>query len=217
MTAAAYGSTGKTTNAKYDTANGCKISLQNDNHAAVSIRSADFEARDAPIANRAPGVAADPNMDMNSFNGAGIGISHAAQTRPIMIDTIIGFFTKPSARVHKIPICIRPSRLPTMTITTIDPKTNRSTASTIITWPTAPSPIKSASIGIPKKPTLPITAHWASIAASANGFLRHNDTQVASKYIETVAPRYANTKSHFSKSDSDKFDENRNNIAESAK
>ena len=62
---------------------------------------------------------------------------------------------------------MRPSRAPVIRITTSEPKTSRSTARTSMTGPIAASPISMASIGTPRKPTLPITAHCASIAASS--------------------------------------------------
>ena len=51
-----------------------------------------------------------------------------------------------------------------------DPKIIKSIANIIIIKPTASGPIKMASIGIPKKPTFPITEHCASTAASEGDF-----------------------------------------------
>ena len=45
------------------------------------------------MANSAPGVAAAPRIDRNSFTGLGIGKAKADQINPVVIDTIIGFFT----------------------------------------------------------------------------------------------------------------------------
>ena len=91
------------------------------------------DTSDAPIANNAPGVAADPRMVINSLTGFGIGNENAAHNNPATMDRIIGFFSNPMINTRIIPKLIRPSRVPTMTMTTMDPKTSRSMAKTIIT------------------------------------------------------------------------------------
>ena len=73
------------------------------------------------------------------------------------------------------------SLLATIIRTINDPKTIKSIANIIIIKPTDSGPNKIASIGIPKKPTLPITEHWASTAASEGTFFLKIATDVARK------------------------------------
>ena len=155
------------------------MSLQPDSHRATDTRSADLVASDAPMAKSAPGVAAPPSSARNSLTGPGIGKPSAETVKPLTMATIIGFLSSPNPTVRRMPICIRPSRLPVMRITMSDPNTMRSTASTSITGPMAPSPSKSTSIGMPRKPTLPITATCASTAAAATLRPRAKATAVA--------------------------------------
>ena len=55
------------------TARGCSTNLQKLNHAATSNLSVVFWAKEAPMANSAPGVAADPNIITKSLIGPGRG------------------------------------------------------------------------------------------------------------------------------------------------
>jgi len=74
---------------------------------------------------------------------------------------------------------IRPSPAPVIRITIRLLKTIRSVVSTIITGPTEAAPSKTASIGRPRKPVLPIAAHCASTAASPTLVRRSRATAVA--------------------------------------
>ena len=138
-------------------------------------------------------------------------------SRPKLIDTIIGFFNNPSPTVRKTPNDMRPSRDPVIKITTKLLNTIRSTASTIMTGPIAACPSSKTSMGMPKNPTLPITAHWASIAASATDNPRDIATTVASKYTTKVPAKYAQTNGQSKIADISRLAANRNNIADSAK
>ena len=80
-----------------ETAIGCNANLQKLNQAATSNLSVDFFAKEAPIANKAPGVAADPKIIINSLIGIGIDHPLADHNKPQVIETIIGFFTSPSS------------------------------------------------------------------------------------------------------------------------
>ena len=179
ITAASKIGTGKSNSAAKATAAGCNTSLQKLNQPATSIRSADLPANDAPMANNAPGVAAAPRMPKNSLTGPGKGMPVADQLNPSTIDTIIGFLIRPIPTVLTMPSDIRPSRLPVIKITISDENTIRSSAKTISTGPAAASPISTISIGTPRKPVLPITAHCASTAASAIERPRKKATAVA--------------------------------------
>ncbi len=80
--------------------------------------------------------------------------------------TIIGFDSSPRPTEISTLGRRRPSRAPVMTITISEPNTTRSIARTVITGPIAASPSSRTSMGMPRKPTLPIVAHCASIAAT---------------------------------------------------
>ena len=161
------------------TAAGCMTNFKNEIQAATCRRSADLKAKDAPIANNAPGVAADPSIDRNSSNGATMGIPRPDQINPAEIDMIIGFFSNPKTSAQSVANRTWPSREPTINITIKDPNNIKSTARTMTTKPIASGPISKASIGTPKNPTLPITAQCASIAASSRGTLRPKATSKA--------------------------------------
>ncbi len=188
-----------------------------DNQPATAIRSADFVASEAPMANSAPGVAAAPRMITNSITGPGSGNPARDTARPAQIDTIIGFFSSPSPTVRRMPSDMRPSRDPVIRITIRDPNTIRSIASTSITGPMASGPNSITSIGIPRNPTLPIAAHCASTEASAAPSPRRNAIAEAVRYTTPVPQRYAHTKCQENTDPSDSVAENRNSIADRAK
>ncbi len=98
---------------------------------------------------------------------------------PSTIDTIIGFFTSPNPTVCRVLTDTRPSRDPVIRITISEEKKIRSVASTISIGPADSGPSNSTNIGMPRKPTLPITAHCASTADSAMGRRRRIPTAVA--------------------------------------
>ena len=127
----------------------------------------------------APGVAAAPSVPRKLFIGPGIGIPVADQTSPRVIDTIIGFLRRPSPTLRSVRTETRPSRLPVTRITIRLENTTRSSARTISTGPAAASPIRTISIGTPRKPVFPITAHCASTAASSMDRRRRKATAVA--------------------------------------
>ena len=88
------------------------------------IRTADLLARDAPIANIAPGVAAAPKISKNSVAGVGKATPELEQSKPANIAIIIGFLIKPNPTVFSMPKLMRPSREPTIKITIRLPKTS---------------------------------------------------------------------------------------------
>src|SRR6056297_426675 len=102
ITAAAKGSTGNSQRAAKATAAGCSTSLQKLSQPATDSRSADFPARDAPMAKSAPGVAAAPRIARNSFTGPGTAHPVEDQISPRLIDTIIGFFSRPSPTLRNV-------------------------------------------------------------------------------------------------------------------
>jgi len=180
MTPAAKTGSSNTQNAKTATAMGWSTSLHVDSQNAVDAGSADLLARDEPIAKSAPGVAAPPSIRRKSSTGAGIETERDAQIRPSMIATTIGFLINPRPTVLNVCKPTAPSCEPVIKITMRLLNTIKSTARTIMIGPIALSPNSSASMGIPRNPTFPMTAHCASTAASAIVLPRKAATTVAS-------------------------------------
>ena len=100
---------------------------------------------------------------------------------PATMETIIGFCARPRPTVRSVPRPMRPSRDPVMRMTMSEEKTMRSVASTISIGPAEAGPSSITNIGMPRKPTLPITAHCASTADSATDRPRRMPTAVATR------------------------------------